>query len=314
MDGMTERARTPELWHDRVLGSRPVASSFSVLTQRRLRVLAYHNVDPIDRFIKHIAWLTACWRFVTLEDVAEAIAAGKRLPERAVWITFDDGHPEVIHAARPILDRYGISATLFVCPGLVDTEEPFWWDVIADAQMVLGDESVTTLDDATVSTVTRLKRLPDTDRRQAVEESRARVVAARGRPPTRRQLRADELRDWIAAGHSIGNHSWDHPCLDQCTPAEQTRQIVQADNWLSRFGSDKPKAFAYPNGNWVAHAENVLCALGYQVGVLFDHRLARVDQSGLRVSRLRVSAEASLPRLRAIVSGSHPTAFSLFRR
>jgi peptidoglycan/xylan/chitin deacetylase (PgdA/CDA1 family) len=299
--------------HDRVLGTRVVAEPFSTVTRRRLRVLGYHDVLPLDRFTAQMAWLSTRFRPVTLEDVAEAVTNGTSLPDRAVWVTFDDGDPAIVECGQRVLDRYGIAATLFVCPAVIDTNEPFWWDIARKASALGADGTSDTSAGSNARTAVELKRVPDAARREAVEQARARLTTGGG-SLTRRQLRSDELKGWLAAGHSVGNHTWDHPCLDMCSAAEQERQIVQADTWLAQLGIDKPKAFAYPNGNWAGHAEEVLRNLGYKVGVVFDHRLARVDGPNLAISRLRLSADASLARFRAIVSGSHTAAFSLLRR
>jgi len=299
---------------DRVLGAQLMADTFSTITRRRLRVLAYHGVDRPDRFAVQMTWLSARWHPVTLEDVAAATAGVAQLPDRAVWVTFDDGHPEVVEVAQPVLDRCGIRATMFVCPALIDTDEPFWWDVVADAAKFPPDQVPSDGWAPFERSVAGLKRLPDDARRRAVEQARAWVTAARGTVPARRQIRTDELEAWVAGGHSVGNHTWDHPCLDTCNAEEQTRQVVQADEWLTKFGIRGPKAFAYPNGNWVGHVANVVRSLGYQVGVVFDHRLARAHGPSLRMSRLRVSGSAPLARFRAIVSGLHPAVFSVVRR
>jgi peptidoglycan/xylan/chitin deacetylase (PgdA/CDA1 family) len=313
-DAIDGAARRSEELHDRALGNPLVAGPFSVVTRRRLRVLAYHGVDHLDRFAAQMAWISARYRPVTLEEVATAVAGGIRLPDRAVWVTFDDGDPATIEFVRPVLDRYGVAATLFVCPALIDTDEPFWWDIAGEAVALAAVGTPDASREPAVRTVADLKRVPDAARREAVEQARARITSARGRSPLRRQLRSEELQAWLAAGHSVGNHTWDHPCLDMCSTAEQTRQLVLADSWLTHFGTEKPKAFAYPNGNWVGHVEEVLRALGYEVGVVFDHRLARIDGPNLAMSRLRISADASLARFRAILSGSHPAVFSIARR
>jgi peptidoglycan/xylan/chitin deacetylase (PgdA/CDA1 family) len=311
IDGGAQR-RVP--LRDRVLGAPLMADTFSTITRRRLRVLAYHGVDRLDRFAAQMTWLSARWHPVTLEDVAATIAGDAQLPVRAVWVTFDDGHPDVVETAQPVLDRCGIRATMFVCPALIDTDEPFWWDVVAEAAKFRPDEVARDGLSPLERTVSELKRLPDDARRRAVEQARAWVTAARGGAPASRQIRTDELEAWIAGGHSVGNHTWDHPCLDTCNAEEQARQVVQADEWLTKFGIRGPKAFAYPNGNWVGHVANVVRSLGYQVGVVFDHRLARVHGPSLQMSRLRVSSGASLARFRAIVSGLHPAVFSVVRR
>ena len=130
------------------------------------------------------------------------------------------------------------------------------------------------------------------------------VESKRGSPVARRQLTSDELTRWIESGHTIGNHSWDHPLLDRCEEDEQLRQIDRAHEWLvDRFG--EATLFAYPNGNFTHSVDSRLRQLGYSAALLFDHRLHdRGDP--LRMSRIRVNADDELSEFRAKVSGLHP--------
>ena len=43
-------------------------------------------------------------------------------------LTFDDGYADNLINAKPLLERYGIPATVFVASGYVGAKDPFWWD------------------------------------------------------------------------------------------------------------------------------------------------------------------------------------------
>lgn len=277
-------------------------------------MLAYHGIPDPAQFRRHMGLLASRYVPVTLDEVLRSYREGASLPMRAVWVTFDDGLPEVADMGMDILDRFGIRATMFVCPGVIGTDHPYWWQLVEEALarrlpvMVHGR----TWKDAAV--VTYLKGLPDDDRRHVVEGVRGQLLTVTGTNPKRQQLGTDQLRAWVAAGHSVGNHTWDHPCLDHCTDKAQTAQISRGHEWLAAVLPSPPVAFAYPNGNWTAHGEKVLEGLGYQLGLLFDHRFATPSKPSLRVSRLRIDSTAGLARVRSIVSGAHPAAFTLRKR
>ena len=226
-----------------------------------------------------------------------------RRPTAAVWITFDDGQRSVVEVGLPVLQDSGVPATLFVCPGLIEQQEPFWWDVVDCA---VANGLVHDLDDKTsgLSLVTQLKQVPDEVRRDRVRECASRIDGA-GLDVEGNQLTRSQIRLWIDSGNDLGNHSWDHPCLDRCDASEQRRQVVATHDWLADLQPDRPAIFAYPNGNWSPTVETTLLDLGYQAGLLFDHRLSAVSQPPLRLSRLRISSSASLARLAAILSGAH---------
>ena len=48
-----------------------------------------------------------------------------------------------------------------------------------------------------------------------------------------------QLRAWVAAGYELGDHTWDHPCLDRADEREQHRQIMDAHTWLLKAKLDR---------------------------------------------------------------------------
>jgi peptidoglycan/xylan/chitin deacetylase (PgdA/CDA1 family) len=292
---------------DRLLGSPPVSATWRRL-RNGLRVLAYHGVPDPPAFERHLEHLSSCYRPVGAEEVIDAVWAGTALGPRAVWVTFDDGEPDVLDHGLDALRRHGVPATLFVCPGVVGTDEPLWWHTV-DRAVAAGAAAAVGVD---VAERARLTQRPDDERREIVSRLDA-ELHRREIDNRSRQLSWDDLDRWVDAGNTVGNHTWDHPCLDQCATHVQRTQIEDADRALARY-LERARTFAYPNGNWSADAEATLERLGYDVGVLFDHCLAAPATHPLRMSRLRVDSGVPIWRLRAIASGAHSAAFSLVTR
>ncbi len=270
-------------------------------SSRRLRVLAYHDVPDAARFALQLQYLSEHFTPVDLGQALE-ILSGSQSVDRPVWLTFDDGDPSVVENGLEALSELGITATLFVCPGHVDTEEPYWWH-IAERALDLGIEidSGTAPDEA----LARLKGMPDEQRRREIHRLAAFIAERKGSPHRFGQLTTEQIRRWLDEGNSLGNHTWDHPILNRCAPEEQRRQIEAAHHWLRDNSPMKRNVFAYPNGTSTAYAESVLSELGYEAALMFDHRIA---QSGhpLRTSRIRVNANDDMDTLMARVSGVHP--------
>jgi peptidoglycan/xylan/chitin deacetylase (PgdA/CDA1 family) len=187
-----------------------------------------------------------------------------------------------------------VPITLFICPGVIDTRNPFWWQAVAQAQEGGAD-----------STVRLLKSRPDRERREAVSELIAAAVGRGATPPWERQLTSASLADLEKTQATIGNHTWDHPTLDTCDLGEQEVQIKRAHDFLSGYKQFRP-VLAYPNGNWTPETEKFAQNLGYRLGLLFDHRLTDPSAPRFRWSRLRVSSDTPLRRFVAILSGAHP--------
>ncbi|HJQ77237.1 MAG TPA: polysaccharide deacetylase family protein [Acidimicrobiia bacterium] len=261
-----------------------------------LRILAYHDVPNADLFESHLSYLASKFEVV----------AGPTLDTRSgrppVWITFDDGDPSIIDHALGALRQRGMSATAFVCPGIIDTDEPFWWQVVTDAAKIGLKVGGRRVGEAEVNS---LKTMCDEMRRSRVAEIGEQMVVGTGTTVRRRQLTVEELRAWIGSGCTLGNHSWDHPLLDRCTPDVQRDQIESAHDWFPDNGFERPNWFAYPNGNATEVARTHLAALGYEAALLFDHRLTPLN-GRFDLSRIRVNGTDSLNEFISKVSGIHP--------
>jgi peptidoglycan/xylan/chitin deacetylase (PgdA/CDA1 family) len=105
---------------------------------RRPIVLLYHRVgatspDPQllsvseKHFAEHVQLLSQSFVPTRLADVVTAAGDG-RAPAGAVALAFDDGYADNLLAAKPLLERSGVPATVFVASGYVRDTEPFWWD------------------------------------------------------------------------------------------------------------------------------------------------------------------------------------------
>jgi peptidoglycan/xylan/chitin deacetylase (PgdA/CDA1 family) len=254
-----------------------------------LRVLAYHEIIDANGFAAQMEHIVGRYRPVSAPEVLRWLDGGN-LPAAAVWVTFDDADPTVVDDGLPVLDHFDIPATMFLCPGVVDTDLPYWWQIV---ETTAPDE------------VGALKLVDDSQRLRRVAELAEVFTQRHGVRPTRVQLTSSQLDLWLESGRDVGNHTWDHPLLDRCDDSEQERQIVMAHEWIVDRVAPDQLVFAYPNGNGASRADAVLDRLGYRVKALFDHRLTSMSSSG-RLSRLRTNADADLARFRSIVSGIHP--------
>lgn len=292
-----------------VLGS-PIVSAVAAGVFRGLRVIAYHDVASAEQFETN---LRAVLRMCDPVDPASfggsetQSDSGRNGPNRNdVLVTFDDGHASVVDNGLPVLLRLGVPAVMFVSPGIADGDRVFWWDAVEHAEENGLRSRIAPELSTDLPLVSALKHVPDATRRMITE----RAMQADGGNVPRRAATPEQLRAWLDAGMSLGNHTWDHPCLDRCDPVEQRQQVEKAHDWLHRFTGAAPRLFAYPNGDWTEASEAVLGELEYDAAFLFDHRVDR-NTHPLRHSRLRLDANATTSRTRAIVSGSHPAIFNL---
>lgn len=76
---------------------------------------------PAGEFEKHLRYFRDTGTVVmTLDEVADLVEAGHRLPDRAAVLTIDDADRSVYELAWPLLRKYGMKAHLFVPTAKVD--------------------------------------------------------------------------------------------------------------------------------------------------------------------------------------------------
>jgi peptidoglycan/xylan/chitin deacetylase (PgdA/CDA1 family) len=90
-------------------------------------VLTFHAIEECSSvisvsphvFLRGIARLHQHgYQTLSLLNAADFIRCGQHFPERSMVITFDDGYQSVYENAFPVLQRYGMSATVFLTVGM----------------------------------------------------------------------------------------------------------------------------------------------------------------------------------------------------
>ena len=285
---------------DAGLSRSPLQPIFQWRAERKLSVLAYHGIEQRGRFEEHLAYLRGNAHPVSLEEVLDAIEGRRGLPLRAVLVTFDDGDRPVLDVALPTLRSAGIPGVAFVVAGLLDSEEPFWWEEV-EGLVGAGAKLPEMNGQGSASAVRALKEVADERRLRLIEDLRRQRPGVR---PRRRHLRGTDLALLERSGIAVGNHSLTHPSLGRCSDSQVRAEIDEAHGILSSALGHHPEAFAYPDGDWDRRAGERLRGLGYRAGFLFDHRASTLPvEDPLRISRLRVNAATSMDRFRTTISG-----------
>ena len=101
-------------------------------------ILLYHRIaelrsDPQllavtpHRFAQHLEALREYGRPMSLGEM-DAALRDRRLPHRAIAVTFDDGYADNLDCGMPLLGRYETPATVFVATSYLGRDREFWWD------------------------------------------------------------------------------------------------------------------------------------------------------------------------------------------
>ena len=104
----------------------------------RALILMYHRVTSLPNdphlvavtpkyFGDHMEIIRKHYMPISLQQLLKGLQDGK-IPTGGIVVTFDDGYPDNLHEAMPLLECYDIPATMFVTAGQVGSQREPWWD------------------------------------------------------------------------------------------------------------------------------------------------------------------------------------------
>lgn len=199
----------------------------------------------------------------------QAVDAGTALPWMStsplqtqrlrVSYTFDDGWRDNHSNALPILRKYAIPATVFVCPGLVGENLPFWPERMVSLLRRNPAKPRTLEIEAAIE---RWKHQPEADRNQFLEQ----LEQQAGRAGSNEN--ADQLCDWretkelAQAGIRLGSHTQNHELLTMIPLVKAESELRQSKAAIEQaVGSCT--VFAYPNGDWSPETRQLVAEAGF---------------------------------------------------
>jgi peptidoglycan/xylan/chitin deacetylase (PgdA/CDA1 family) len=81
---------------------------------------------------------------------------------------------------------------------------------------------------------------------------------------------AEQVRDWIAAGHEIGSHTLTHPYLSKLPRVQAQEEITASRKQLQDLFGRPIDHFCYPYGDWNSVVRDLVAAAGYKTACTTD--------------------------------------------
>jgi peptidoglycan/xylan/chitin deacetylase (PgdA/CDA1 family) len=268
-----------------------------IAARRRVTILVYHDPDP-GTLARHLHWLSRRFRFVTLDDVAEALETRRwtDLPPYPLVVTVDDGHRGNACLATTFR-AYGVRPTIYLCSAIVGTGRPFWWKTATAGRF--GAET--------------LKALPDDERRLRLAQG----GDDPDRPGRERQALAWEEVRAMTSVADIGAHTRTHPILPRCGEADGRREIAGCRLEIEAALHRPCLHFAYPNGDAGEREQAVTRHAGYRTARSIDPGWNGPTTDPYRLKAMAVSDDAPVAwlavqavGLTAVMRKAHPRAWT----
>jgi peptidoglycan/xylan/chitin deacetylase (PgdA/CDA1 family) len=232
---------------------------------------------PPELFEPQLEVIATRFRPMPLRELATGLRAGT-LPPTAVAVTFDDGYRDNLLVAKPLLERYGIPATVFVISGYVGSGRDFWWDVLERVRPEASEYR---------EWHGKLQLLPERERVGVLAE-----LADGVDPASPSTVSTEELRELAAGGLvEIGAHTVTHPALSNLSAEEQLEEMRVSKAQLEDAVGRPVEGFSYPYG--MLDPETVACArdAGFAYACTSTKRGAGPDDDPLALPRLHVDAQ-----------------------
>jgi peptidoglycan/xylan/chitin deacetylase (PgdA/CDA1 family) len=302
-------------------------------------ILMYHRVTEIGldpwslavtprHFAEQMAALREIARPCELRQLSRALQNHEEIDPLSVAVTFDDGYADNLHQAKPWLERYDISATIFVTSDYVGSNRDFWWDALDCLLLaerlpptlrltIAGKEHLwhiespeASANDGAVSHHAwrapreadshphwklyyelhgLLKPLPEKERLDIIDQLLEWTGAAHSGREAYRQLTGEELHEMARGGLvEIGSHTLTHPDLQSMPRHAQWDEILQSRNALSEMIERPVMSFAYPYGALSPETPTLVQTVGYECACSTSSRSVTRKTDRFQMPRLMV--------------------------
>jgi peptidoglycan/xylan/chitin deacetylase (PgdA/CDA1 family) len=241
------------------------------VTSRRPIVLLYHGTPPrrsgvsmpADAFEQHIQFLTRHF---------ECVPIGGRRKRRAfdriqVAVTFDDGFRNNATIAAPILRKYRVPATFFLCSRHAEPNGYLWFAYLEALEENFRGNGF--------SFRGQFMDMSPGQRPETMARLREWLLELTPHPAAMYSAIESELpqlEDFISSEYlsehyagmtveqiqevaadplfTVGVHTADHPFLTKCQPDEAIRQLDTNRRWIERTVATRCDIVAYPSGDY----------------------------------------------------------------
>ena len=247
-------------------------------------------VTPIEMFDGFLGWLSERYEVVSIPELVRERAEPPNRVKALCALTFDDGWRDTYLHAFPLLQRYRMTATVFLAVRFIGTGRAFWQERLSACLDRAGKRGV---QDALLRflsqcfpwcprltrqefTFCRLRQLLLTRPSQEAEEFARKLEEATGTGEggaERVFLNWEEVRVMRDAGIAFGSHTLNHTLLTRASPETARQEIEISRRELEHYLSDRVWAFSYPWGHTTPQITQQVKEAGYAFALTTERAL-----------------------------------------
>jgi len=256
-------------------------------------VLMYHSVandshaqwiDPRNHvphpiFDKQMNFLARRKKVISLAELITQLRKGKTPDNETIVLTFDDGYLDNLTIAAPILEHYGLTATIFLPTGYIDRGETQWVDQAyaafkfrKNSDLIWGEKPPTryNLDepihyDACYQAVCRSLLISSPAKRRILLDDLRNQLLPFTKPP-RLTMTWDDV--FILMNRykcfEIGTHSQEHTSMTTLSEHDASCELLGCLKRIKAVMGKAPRFFSFPYGRTSMHLRQLVAETGYE--------------------------------------------------
>jgi peptidoglycan/xylan/chitin deacetylase (PgdA/CDA1 family) len=295
-------------------------SSFRRSSRSKFGILCYHRVGthgvPFHSqlapglFESHMRYVKKRYRVVPLAQLVGEMQTSCDVPP-TLAITFDDGYRDLYLYAFPVLQKYGIPATIYLIGRCMETGEAPWYDRIFAALVTFSGTSLEleaggarrffleTLEARLAvawEIVCYLRSIPETARQRWCADFDRRMSSP-AELLERRMLDWNQVRAMQAAGIFFGAHTMNHPSVSQLDPAAYKHELLDSKKLLETGLDARVEDFAYPFGKLTdgnKTSQDYIASVGYRSAVTTILGFNSQDVDPFTLRRMQIGDECPM--------------------
>lgn len=309
------------------IGLLPLAERTRGLVRDDVRILAYHrvleSVEPdgfsfdidlvsasAETFREQMRLVKRRYRPIRFDELADCLDHGRKLPRRALLVSFDDGYDDNYRIAFPILRELDMSAMFFVSTGHIDSGAPYAYDWLVHMVCSTSEERLhlpefridmqlpDTLEERRAvarGLLDRIKSLDALAQYGLIARLEQQWCMPRAHGHHRcRPMDWDQLREMRHGGMEIGSHGVDHRMLSKLPRDEMRHELEGSRRALERELGGGIDVLSYPVGGPDAYDGEVIqaareagyrLACNYRAGTVAATQANRYELRRLPIER-----------------------------
>jgi peptidoglycan/xylan/chitin deacetylase (PgdA/CDA1 family) len=252
-----------------------------LIQRNKVTILLFHDISK-ETAEHTFSFLSRKYNIIDLNDFIETHKKkdGSILPKKALIITFDDGCIRN-HEILPIIRKYHIPVTIFLCASIINTNRHYWFK--SEIQSISIEEFKCKSYDWYKDLVKYgFEKDKEFDHPQALQNQHI-----------------EEMKHYV----NFQSHTLYHPILPKCNESEAKKEIFDSKKILENKYGIKINAISYPNGDYSERDILLSKEAGYNCGITVDFGYNTIKTDIFRLKRLSVNDTGDINELIVKASG-----------